>query len=505
MYIISDEAQSVGFFIFRTVPNALYIHKKEGIIMNQPNQNFSDLLSNRYKDMLKMRESAPQSSSQPQSEPVSEVISAEIEVGIPQPEVQTGTPHYVTIEDKLGKFLERIQRSSNYPSNQELISRFGFTTNDFAALSDYKYRLLLDPDFSIYEKISLQGEGSKNLFFKKDYAREKFINMFNIYIEGSNQFRASDFIDEMLSNLIYSETQSTFDLDNETNPRKVIENIINKEGALDSSEQLLVNIYNCYAYIIENDMSEEGLFELRKLLIEGLEVKPARRYRTEDLVINGNIGNIAIKCVPPANIDLFMKKLFTYIDFSMSNASPVDGFISSLVIHYYFVYISPYFEHNFILARLLSAWYIIKHPDISYKPLFLSEAIARDRQSGKYLKTLQDSFESGGDLTYFVNYLSDIISTYSNVYINLSKIVERTLADSIDLSKAEERAIKIILLFPEIGDRYFDWQKFKAYDHTNFSKQYYNRLLNHLEEKGILISRAKNTKLYRLDYEKFNI
>lgn len=486
--------------------------------MEQSNQKFSDLLSNRYKDLLKQDE---KSLSIKPAQP-NKLTEAEnhLPATSPAPAPSAAPPLSVTpdthsfaesaalhipLAEKLRRFTERVATGQTYPSNQELAVKLGFDQEAFEALPAHKYRLMLDPNANLYEKISLQGEGGKNLFFRKQYAAGIFTHMFNSYVEERDNFKADDFIDDMLFNLIFSESQSLFDLDSEGSPRKAIESIAQKDGALAPPEQLLLNLYRSYSFLMENDITEENLFGLHKILTRHMDVKPARRYRTEELSVAGNLGDIALKAVSPQRLDIHIKKLFTYIDFSMSSPNPVDAFIVSQIIHYYFIYMSPYNEYNFTIARLLSSWYIIRHPNILYKPLFLSEALNRDRHTGKYLKAIKDSFDSGHDLTYFMNYLADIISAYSNAYIHLSKIIGRTQADSMNLSRSEERAIKVILLFPPIGERYFDWQKFKAYDQTHFSKQYYNRLLNSLIDKGVLTSRSKASKLYRLDYEKFEI
>lgn len=478
---------------------------------NQTEQSFSDMLSDRYKTFLKKTEQGIQSETE--EKPADTFVGNNLKEKdnifssqLLKKEDDNTKNDFLTVEDKFALFFKHISENDEYPSNEDLLIKYNFTKNDINALISYKYTLVQNPDLDIYTKLSLPGEDGKNLFLRKKYAMDKALSMFNTYIDQNSFFKADNFIDNMISNLIYSEIQNTYDAQGLQSSKQRIEIILSKESPSNESEQLVVNLYNAYTFIISNEISEETLFQLYKILTQALHKSVNLQYRSEDSTIYGQLGEVIMKTAPPQRIDILLKKMFTYIDFSFNTVNSADAFVSSLICFYYMIYICPYKDYNMMLSRMFATWYIIKHPNISsYKPLFISEAIYRDEKSGKMLKAIKDSFNSRHDITYFVDYMINIISSFSMITIKLSKISDICLSNGFELSKAEEKAIKSILLIPNVGKGFFDWQKFKEYDQSDFSKQYYNKLLNHLVEKEVLTSVTKNSKLYMLDYVRFNI
>ena len=110
------------------------------------------------------------------------------------------------------------------------------------------------------------------------------------------------------------------------------------------------------------------------------------------------------------------------------------------------------------------------------------------------------------DITYFLEYMSNIILKYSKVYINFYTISNKLKGQGIILNRAIELALKNVLSLPTSKDEYFDWRDYKNFTNDDFSKQYYFKLLNELENINILITKDhKNAKLFKLNTKDWDL
>lgn len=467
--------------------------------------NKSDIaayLTSRYNTFLKNKEIPPGESEVLTEEP-SEAVSESIE-NETGAQVEDINDDLASKPDKINRFYQIISETLEYPSKEKLKFEYNFSDQDLDLLKQSKISMINDYDNDLFEKINLPTEDNGYLFFYKKYAYQKITDLFNIYIDQKDHFESDDFEDMFTYNLLISELKNGLEIEGQYHIKRKIDNIINQKKIEGPEEQLVYNMNACYEYIKTNPITEENLFELHTILNKNLSRKEIQKYRHGDIDILGKLGNTAGIGAAPSNIEKYMHKLFVYIDYSLKNPNALEAYIASIVIHYYFIYISPYFKNNFRMARLLSQWYLLNHSNMPYKPLFINEAINQDLRSKKYLKAIEDAWEHN-DITYFINYVLDITFKYFILYLNLSNISNRTLSSGIELSNGEEGAIKTILSMPYLEGGYFDWKRYKKFDQSNLSKQYYNRILNHLEDKDILGSLSKNNKLYRLKFEKYDL
>jgi len=63
------------------------------------------------------------------------------------------------------------------------------------------------------------------------------------------------------------------------------------------------------------------------------------------------------------------------------------------------------------------------------------------------------------------------------------------------LTSSELNTLKSILLYVK-EENYFTWEDVSGFDKEHYSKQYYLRLLNSLEDKGILQKVVKGKSFY---------
>ena len=157
------------------------------------------------------------------------------------------------------------------------------------------------------------------------------------------------------------------------------------------------------------------------------------------------------------------------------------------------------------MARVMSFWYNYKHaPALSL--LLVSEAINNKVHKAGYYNAIQNTRSAGNDLTYFLEYMGNIILKYAKIYINFYNIVNKLKGDGNLINRATEVALKYVLALPGSGEGYFNWKDYKDSTHEEFSKQYCLRLLNELADLEILtVKEYKKAKLYRLNTDKLDL
>ena len=139
----------------------------------------------------------------------------------------------------------------------------------------------------------------------------------------------------------------------------LIKEVIAKKyhGKDEKKVKRIMNLYYGYNYILNNpSINEESLKELYDILSKDLlEERDAARmgtyYRTAPVyivkggIISKNVDELD-KGIPENRIDEFMQAYFEFLNNNEFNANMTDEYIKSQILHFYFVYIHPYFDVN---------------------------------------------------------------------------------------------------------------------------------------------------------------
>ena len=151
-----------------------------------------------------------------------------------------------------------------------------------------------------------------------------------------------------------------------------IEELLKQIKDIDVSEELnsllifergkeRANLANGYNYILEaKEINKDTLKELydilsKDLLDEYSKENMGKYYRQKDVFILGTLS----RGMYASLVNDKMDDLFKYIN-EDNDKDIVETFIKSQIIHYYFVYVHPYFDVNGRTARTLSMWYQLK-------------------------------------------------------------------------------------------------------------------------------------------------
>ncbi|MDD2402438.1 MAG: Fic family protein [Clostridia bacterium] len=158
-----------------------------------------------------------------------------------------------------------------------------------------------------------------------------------------------------------------------------------------------------------NEISEENLHMLYMLSVGDYlsrdDALPKKSlYRDDVVYVVGD--NITHEGLSWKKIPKYMDDLINYINTN----DDLDQVVKSIVIHYYFVYLHPYFDGNGRMARLLQLWYLVQ---MGYsQALFIPFSAFINESKGKYYKAftkISGNRKVSGvlDITPFVLYFTE--------------------------------------------------------------------------------------------------
>lgn len=255
-----------------------------------------------------------------------------------------------------------------------------------------------------------------------------------------------------------------------------------------------------YEFVKEREINEENIYRLYQILSknclkEDELLLAGNYYRHDDVHIVDGSSAVVDYGVDHHKLPELMDDLLEFIH---KNKTYEEHLIASHIIHFYFIYLHPYFDYNGRMARVLSFWYNIRYaPALSL--LFVSEAINNKSHKNDYYTAISNSRNEGNDITFFLEYMGNIIIEYTKIYINYYNLIRKLKGDGIAINRSTELPLKYVLAMPVVGDGYFDWKNYRDFTHDDFSKTQYLKLLNSLTDIKILDTKEyKKTKLFKL-------
>lgn len=185
-----------------------------------------------------------------------------------------------------------------------------------------------------------------------------------------------------------------------------LNNLIKDETLKD--QKRYSNLINGYNYIFSGiEINQKSLNSLYQILSESLldeyEINNMSKfYRNKDVYILNNKSHFLKdfnKGIESFKITEYMNNLLTFINEDTSK-NAIDEFIKSQILHFYFIYIHPYFDVNGRTSRTTAMWYLLNKK--AYPYLFFSRAITFSKD--QYKKSILTSIRKG-NITVFLDYI----------------------------------------------------------------------------------------------------
>lgn len=208
------------------------------------------------------------------------------------------------------------------------------------------------------------------------------------------------------------------------------------------SEQMIYNNYQALDFVMDNihkKIDEELILEIYKLITHNTlnEEDKTEGYRSDSVIVWDYANQKQVYEGPHySKVPKMMADLINFIN-NEDDLHPVE---KASIIHFYFVYIHPFFDGNGRTARVLSYMYLLQHGYDFFRFFSISTVIRE--QKNKYYKAIQNCEEYSRDLTYFIDFNTKmILESLINVLDRLGKEFGKVLI----FHNLEKRGIMLTL------------------------------------------------------------
>lgn len=255
-------------------------------------------------------------------------------------------------------------------------------------------------------KLSLVDEHKENWW----YVQTPSINELLTMIEQATSDEIQNVVqhvtdwDEKVIELLIDEAYYSSVIEGAVSTRKRAGDMIrNHLKPRNYSEQMIMNNHNAMEYIIENldkPISEEVFLELHKIITDGTleDDDVCEKYRDDWVGVQDLSTGKTVYEAPKYNeVQWMMDRLF---EFANSDTPEIHPIIKASIIHFYIVYVHPFFDGNGRTSRAFMVFYLLKQKCYFFRYLSISKAI-KDKKT-KYYNAILDCEENATDVTYFV-------------------------------------------------------------------------------------------------------
>ena len=264
---------------------------------------------------------------------------------------------------------------------------------------------------------------------------------------------------------------------------------------LTERERRILNLYKGYHYIFDEmkDINKDSLKNLyqilsHKLLSKADLVNMGEFYRNDPVYIffSSNISTPPDEGINAEELDLYMEQFFSFVQ-TKNNLSLTEEYIKSQIMHFYFVYIHPYYDINGRTSRTTSIWYLLNNG--AYPYIIFNRGISL--QKNVYYKVIRRCKDEG-NLTSFIEYM------LNTVLVELQKeYLIHQIKDVKDISPLEHQSLQYILSLNGLKT-FGDFSKFyNSHNEKKSPREIYQTMLLPLLDKDIIkVDRNSKKFLY---------
>lgn len=276
--------------------------------------------------------------------------------------------------------------------------------------------------FVLTEKIK------KSIKYLEEFAKE------NITMKLSGQIQAIITKDNLLNEALNSSI-----IEGAFSTKKRLKELLNsKEEVKNKDEKMILNNYEVLKFIIKNIdkiFDKNLVLNIQKSITkETLDENDIdEEYRVEPVYVKNSRGEIIHTAPSYELIEDLMNNLYEFI-----NEKKINSIIKSAILHFYFVYVHPFSDGNGRSARALQYFFLLKEGYEIFKMFSISSLLKEERS--KYYKSIKNSENDEGDITYFIEFNLEMICRAIN---NLEKKIENEYSKQIIFKTLEIKKIKL--------------------------------------------------------------
>ena len=352
---------------------------------------------------------------------------------------------------------------------------------------------------SNYMKLNLETTEGSNIRINKEYLKP-YKEELEEFIDGLDYMKTLKFARSMM---ISQEIKSNNVIEGIKDDLSIIDKVITqrKENLSERERKRIINLYHGYQYILTHKtINRETLKELYQLLSENIldqrdKVRMGEYYRTAPVyIIKGNRLDVEpYMGINENKIEYYMEQLFEFINDNKLEETEINKFIKSQIMHFYFVYIHPYFDVNGRTSRTVAMWYLLNNKNYPY--IIFNRAIAFNQREYEPNIIKGRNF---GDITLFIKYmLTSVEKELEKEYI-IHNIEETT---NEYLSKYDLQMLEYLLTMNgnlTLKDLITTYNRYNSKDKTSLI---YEEKIIPLLEKNILIEKRKTNNFITKDIQ----
>ena len=303
-------------------------------------------------------------------------------------------------------------------------------------------------------QVPLLDKGEQNMWFCRQSHLNERLNQIdivaksNIYNYIPDQMQSAVIFDALINEAFNSSViEGAF-----STKKRSREMIKNKETPKDKSELMIINNYEALEFVLENlekPINEDIVLTIYRIVTKNtLDAKDqVEKYRDDAVfVIDPNMPDPIYEGPDQQKVQVMMDSLFDFIN-SEDGLHPI---CKSAIIHFYLVYIHPFFDGNGRTARCIAYMYLLQKGYDAFKFFSLSSLVKEARS--KYYKAIKDVEDNESDITYFIIFYSKmILQSVSNILDILKKetvksiILQGIKKNRIVLSNRQKQAINTFI------------------------------------------------------------
>ena len=327
------------------------------------------------------------------------------------------------------------------------------------------------------ETITNLNMDKKQLHFNQDVIKSLEEEIFN-FIQGESYLQTDEFVKKVM---LRREIKTNNLIEGITDDLTYIDEIIRNKSSKIENKRIL-NLYRGYKYILTNpEINQENLNCLYNILSDSLlkssdMAAMGEYYRTEPVLIYSTKNSE--KPFMGVNVDKLEDYMNSFFDYINNQDKNISKFIKSQIMHFYFVYIHPYFDVNGRCARTVSMWYLLNNHE--YPFIIFNRGISLSRKD--YIKNIV--LARDGNITPFLKYMLETVKAeFEKEYLSNNLVVN----SGYSLSKEEYEVLCYFLsLKGEVTVKDLATIYNRYNNHTSL-EVIINEKLKPLIEKGIIL------------------
>lgn len=357
---------------------------------------------------------------------------------------------------------------------------------EITELMDKKDELVGEGDLG-FKDLGLKSFNSRYVFWNTHLELIELFNEYRGLIESEEVF--GDDMDEMRRARIYSEVKGSINIEGYNSTRQLFDELVRGREPMNKNEVVVRNMAHAIDYVQQglpfNRDNFNALYRIisEDCLDEDQKLRDGEYYRYDDVFISTYTG------APVDKIAECMDSLFEMVNRVIKTGDEMLRFMLPHIVHYYIVYIHPFFDCNGRMARMCSLW-ISALVGTEGNPYFISEAINDTKK--EYYHAISRTRDARNDLTYFLKYIMETSISYALSYIKLNRFSEIVAIEGDALTLTEQVYLKKLII--KLDGRYFSWHDFVAAIGSDMSKQAALKYLNKWLSYGLLDSKLNTRK-----------